>query len=94
MACYKHFWTTTLIYETSTFCIRTLAFDYLKNDLGCIPSGIMSGVLAQALAMPFFTMSLKGQLGNRNSAIDLTYKPSFAILARGGLLGFCHLSVL
>lgn len=46
LACYRHFWTSTLPYETSSFCLRTVSFDYLRNDFGIIPAGILSGIIA------------------------------------------------
>ncbi len=33
-------------------------------------------------------------MGTRSSNQNFSYKPSLAIIARGGVLGFCHLSVL
>lgn len=46
LSCYKHFWTTTLPYESISFCSRMLLFDYTKKELGILPAGILSGIFA------------------------------------------------
>ena len=46
LSCYRHFWTSTLLYESGTFITRTLVFDYLKKDLGISAAGFLSGVIA------------------------------------------------
>jgi hypothetical protein len=38
-------------------------------------------------------MSLKGQMGTKKSTSH-SYQPHAALIARGGLLGFCHLTVM
>lgn len=59
LACYKHFWTSTLLYESGTFCVRTLSFDWMRQkEVPIVPAGFVSGVLGQALLMPFFIRSL------------------------------------
>jgi hypothetical protein len=71
-----------------------MAFDHLHSSIGVVPAGIVSGALAQTLTTPFFIKSLKGQMGSKSSTVQFTYKPTAALIARGGLLGFCHLSVM
>lgn len=80
------------MYESGTFCTRSLLFDKLQPVTGSVAAGIASGALAQLFWMPFFIKSLQGQMGTKVKHLD--FKPSVALLARGGLLGFCHLSVM
>lgn len=72
--------------------MRSLVYDQLQPLTGSIAAGIASGAFAQMLGMPLYIKSLKGQMGTKVKSLD--YRPSAAIIARGGLLGFCHLTVM
>ena len=94
IACYKNFFTTTLIYETGTMCGRIKLYEYLHEKVGSVAAGIISGAMMQALMTPFFMRSLSGQMGaGSHKKSNLSYMPTLGLIARGGLLGFCHLTV-
>ena len=46
LSCYSHFWTTTLPYESFSICGRMLLFEKTRKDLGTVPAGILSGIVA------------------------------------------------
>lgn len=93
LSCYSNFWTTTLPYESLSICGRMMLFENTKKELGIIPSGILSGLVAQTLTSPLYVKSLKGQMGSKLGT-ETNLKPSLSLIGRGGVLGFLHLSVM
>jgi hypothetical protein len=70
-----------------------LLFEKTRKDLGTVPAGILSGIIAQTLVTPLFVKSLKGQMGNKHGT-ETNLKPSLSLIGRGAALGFLHLSVM
>jgi len=60
IACYKNFFSTTLVYEAGTFCGRIKLFELLKDKFGIFGAGVLSGAIMQTLMMPFYSRSLAG----------------------------------
>lgn len=46
LSCYSHFWKTTLPYEAFSICGRMFLFEQTKKEIGIVPAGILSGIVA------------------------------------------------
>jgi hypothetical protein len=45
IACYKNFFSTTLVYEAGTICGRIKLFEILKDKVGVFGAGALSGAI-------------------------------------------------